>query len=165
VTLWGALRIIAADRVRLALALSALTITVSGGMTFGSWTVASSPGSGYAKALSAVDLTVLDASTSATAQLYPGGTGDLYLHVTNSNPFPVTITAVTGAGTITSDKGAACNASTGVSFTSTSGLSQSVAAGATVSFSLVGKVAMSNASDTTCQGAVFTIPVTLAATS
>jgi len=94
VTLWGALRIIAADRVRLALALSALTITVSGGMTFGSWTVASSPGSGYAKALSAVDLTVLDASTSATAQLYPGGTGDLYLHVTNSNPFPVTITAV-----------------------------------------------------------------------
>jgi hypothetical protein len=160
VTLWGALRIIAADRVRLALALSALTITVSGGMTFGSWTVASSPGSGYAKALSAVDLTVLDASTSATAQLFPGGTGDLYLQVTNSNPFPVTITAVTGAGTITSDKGAACNA-----FTSTSGLSQSVAAGATVSFSLVGKVAMSNASDTTCQGAVFTIPVTLAATS
>jgi hypothetical protein len=34
-----------------------------------------------------------------------------------------------------------------------------------VTFSLVGKVAMSNASDTSCQGAVFTVPVSLTATS
>ena len=31
--------------------------------------------------------------------------------------------------------------------------------------SLAGKVAMSNASDNSCQGAVFTVPITLAATS
>src|SRR5882672_2211364 len=162
-TLWAALKIIAADKARLALALSAVVVTATGGMTFGSWTVASSAGGGYAKAFTAVDLTV--ASSTATAQLYPGGTGDLFLTVTNPNPFAVTITSVTGAGTITSDKGAACNAATGVSFTNTSGLSQSVGAGATVSFSLAGKVAMSNASDTTCQGAIFTVPVVLAATS
>src|SRR5258708_5910569 len=77
----------------------------------------------------------------------------------------VTITAVTGAGRITSDKGAACDAATGVTFTNTSGLSQAVAAGATVSFSLAGRLAMSNASDNSCQGAVFTVPITLVATS
>lgn len=162
-TLWNALRIIAADKVKLALAVAAVAVTVSGGMTFGSWTVASSPGSGFAQAVSAVNLTLSTSST--TAQLYPGGTGDLSLTVTNPNPFAVTINSVTGSGTITSDKGAACNASTGVSFTNTSGLSQSVAAGATISFSLAGKVAMSSASDTTCQGATFTVPVTLVATT
>ncbi len=85
--------------------------------------------------------------------------------VTNPNSFAVTVTSVTGAGTITSDKGAACNASTGVTFTNAAGLSQAVGAGATVTFSLAGKVAMSNASDNSCQGAIFTVPVTLSATS
>jgi hypothetical protein len=110
-------------------------------------------------------LTLSDASASTTAQLYPGGTGDIWIKVTNSNPFAVTVTSVTGAGTITSDKGAACDAATGVTFTNTTGLSQAVGAGATVTFSLAGKVAMSNASDNSCQGAVFSVPITLAATT
>ena len=162
-TLRVALTIIVADKVRLVLALSAIVVTATGGMTFGSWTVASSPGSGYAKALAAVNLTV--GSSTVTAQLYPGGTGDLFLTVTNPNPFGVTVTSVTGAGAITSDKGAACNTSTGVTYTDTAGLGQVVGAGATVSFTLAGKVAMSNASDSSCQGAIFTVPVALAATS
>jgi hypothetical protein len=56
-------------------------------------------------------------------------------------------------------------ATTAVTFGSWSVLSQAVGAGATVTFSLAGKVAMSNASDNSCQGAVFTVPITLAATS
>jgi hypothetical protein len=164
-SLRATLRIIAADRARLALALAAVAIAATVGVTFGSWSVASSAGGGYSKAKLALNLTLLDASTSTTAQLYPGGTGDLYLKVSNPNPFAVTITSVTGAGTISSDKGAACDAATGVAFTNTSGLSQAVAAGATVSFSLAGKLAMSNASDTSCQGAIFTVPITLVATS
>jgi hypothetical protein len=163
--LQATLKIIAAERVRLALALSAVAITATAGVTFGSWAVASSPGAGYAKAKLALNLTLLDASSSTTAQLYPGGTGDLYIKVTNPNPFAVTITTVTGAGAITSDKGAACDAVTGVTYTTTTGLSQAVAAGATVTFSLAGKMAMSNASDNSCQGAIFTVPITLAATS
>jgi hypothetical protein len=159
------LRIIAADKARLALALSAVAVMSSTAVTFGSWSVSSSAGSGYSKAKLALNLTLSDASASTTAQLYPGGTGDLYVKVTNPNPFAVTVSSVTGAGTITSDKGAACDATTGVTFTNTTGLSQAVAAGATVTFSLAGKVAMSNASDNSCQGAVFTTPITLAATS
>jgi hypothetical protein len=164
-SLRATLRIIAADKVRLTLALSALAITATTAVTFGSWSVASSPGSGYSRAKVALNLTLLDASASTVAQLYPGGTGDISIKVTNPNPFAVSITSVTGAGTITSDKGAACDAATGVTYTITTGLSQAVAAGATVTFSLVGKMAMSNASDNSCQGAIFTVPITLAATS
>ena len=164
-TLRTALRIIAADKARLALALSAILVVATTAVTFGSWTVSSSAGSGYSKAKVASSLTLSDASASTTAQLYPGGTGDIWIKVTNPNPFAVTVTSVTGAGTITSDKGAACDAATGVTFTNTTGLTQSVGAGATVTFSLAGKVAMSNASDNSCQGAVFTVPITLAATS
>jgi hypothetical protein len=164
-TLRAALRIIAADKARLALALSAILVVATTAVSFGSWTVSSSAGSGYSKAKVASSLTLSDASASTTAQLYPGGTGDIWIKVTNSNPFAVTVTSVTGAGTITSDKGAACDAATGVTFTNTTGLTQAVGAGATVTFSLAGKVAMSNASDNTCQGAVFTVPITLAATT
>jgi hypothetical protein len=164
-TLRAALRIIAADKARLALALSAILVVATTAVTFGSWTVSSSAGSGYSKAKVASSLTLSDASASTTAQLYPGGTGDIWIKVNNSNPFAVTVTSVTGAGTITSDKGAACDAATGVTFTNTTGLTQAVGAGATVTFSLAGKVAMSNASDNSSQGAVFTVPITLAATS
>jgi len=164
-TLRAALHILIADKARIILALSAVALLITAAVTFGSWAVGSSSGNGYAKAVSAQNLTLSDASASTTAQLYPGGTGDLVVKVTNPNAFGVTVTAVTAAGPITSDKGAACNASTGVTFTNATGLSQSVAGGATVTFSLVGKVAMSNASDTSCQGAVFTVPVSLTATS
>jgi hypothetical protein len=164
-TLRAALRIIAADNARLAQAVYANLGVATTAVTFGSWTVSSSAGSGYSKAKVASSLTLSDASASTTAQLYPGGTGDIWIKVNNSNPFAVTVTSVTGAGTITSDKGAACDAATGVTFTNTTGLTQVVGAGATVTFSLAGKVAMSNASDNTCQGAVFTVPITLAATT
>ncbi|HST17036.1 MAG TPA: hypothetical protein VLK36_05160 [Gaiellaceae bacterium] len=164
-SLRAALKIVVADKARVALALAALALLATAAVTLGSWTVGSSAGNGYAKAVTAQNLTLGDATASTTAQLYPGGTGDLWVKVTNPNSFAVTVTGVTGAGTITSDKGAACNASTGVTFTNTSGLSQAVGAGATVTFSLAGKVAMSNASDNSCQGAVFTVPVTLTATS
>ncbi len=100
-----ALRIIAADKARLVLALSAVAVVATSAVTFGSWSVSSSAGSGYSEAKLALNLTLSDASASTTAQLYPGG------------------------------------------------------------ISLAGKVAMSNASDNSCQGAVFTVPITLAATS
>jgi hypothetical protein len=72
---------------------------------------------------------------------------------------------VTGSGTVTSDKGAACDAATGVSFTNQTGLTLDVPASGAASFTLAGAAAMSNASDNSCQGAVFTIPVTLSGAS
>jgi hypothetical protein len=137
---------------------------IAAGVGVAAWNVSGS-GSGYAKAGSATGLTIGDASASTVADLYPGVSGAAKLKVTNPNAFGVRITTVTGTGVITSDKGAACNAATGVSFTNQTGLTLDVAAGATQTFTLAGAVAMSNASDNSCQGAVFTIPVSVSGVS
>jgi hypothetical protein len=130
------------------------------GALYAAWSTSGS-GSGYAKAGTASALTLSDASASTSADLYPGGTGSVKVRITNPNPFPVRVTSVAKqmGGTITSDKGAACNASTGVTFTDQTGLTLDLAAGATSTFTLSSAVSMSNASDNSCQGAVFTIPV------
>jgi hypothetical protein len=157
-----------APRRRLRRRWTLLAVAVVGALVAGAaiaaWSVSGS-GSGYAKATTATLLTVGDASASTSADLYPGGTGAVKLMVTNPNGFAVRITSVSGTGTITSDKGAACNASTGVTFTNQSGLTLDLAGGATSTFTLAGAVAMSNSSDNSCQGALFTIPVSVTGVS
>jgi hypothetical protein len=145
---------------KLFFALAAIAALIVSGTLLAAWNTSGS-GNGYAKAGTASALTIGDASASTTADLYPGGTGAVKLKVTNPNSFPVRITSVTkqASGTITSDKGAACNASTGVTFTDQTGLTLDLAAVAPTTFTLSGAVIMSNASDNTCQGALFTIPV------
>ena len=141
-------------------AFAAVVALVATGVIVAAWSTTGS-GNGYAKAGTASALTIGDASAATVGDLYPGGSGAVKLKVTNPNPFAVRITSVakqTG-GVITSDKGAACNASTGVTFTDQTGLALDLAAGATTTFSLANAVSMSNASDNTCQGAIFTIPV------
>lgn len=143
----------------------AVLVTALAGIAIGAWSV-SGNGTGYAKASTASAITLGDATASTTADLYPGATGAVKLKVSNPNPFPVRITAVAGNGTITSDKGAACNAATGVTFTNQTGLTLDLLANETNHvFSLAGAVSMSNASDNSCQGAVFSIPVTVTAIS
>jgi hypothetical protein len=158
-------RVIAADKLKLAIAFAAAMTLAVGSVSFGSWVVGSDPGAGYSKAKSSVNLTLNDVSAAAVADLYPGGTGNVIVSVTNPNPFAVTIASIVGAGAITSNAGAACNASTGVTFTDQTGLSLALGAGATSTFTLAGKAAMSNASVSSCQGAIFTIPVTVTAAS
>jgi len=96
-------------------------VVLSGAMlassiAYAAWTATGS-GSGYAKATSAQALTTVDVSATTTATLYPGATGNVSLRITNPNPYPVRVTSVTGSGTIDSNTTAACDASTGVTFT------------------------------------------------
>lgn len=137
---------------------------LAGSIAFAAWT-ATGAGSGYAKASSAQALTTVDVSASTVATLYPGATGDVLLRIANPNPYPVTVTDVAGSGAIDSDAVAACDASTGVAFTNQTGLSLNVPASGAATFTLAGSVAMSNSSHTSCQGAIFTIPVTLSGVS
>ena len=137
---------------------------VAVGVGLGAWSVSGS-GNGAAKATSASAITLADATAYTSADLYPGATGNLKLRATNPNPFPVRITAVSGNGTITSDKGAACDAATGVSFSNQTGLTLDLSAGATATLTVPNAVSMSNASDNSCQGALFTIPVSVTGTS
>ena len=149
----------------LRLAALLVTATVVGGATYGAWVVTGS-GNAYAKASATQNITLADASASTTAQLYPGGTGDVILKVSNPNAFPVTITDVVSAGSPTSDKGAGCTAATGVSLTAQHSLSAVVAANAVGTVvTLTGAAAMAGTSDTSCQGAIFTLPVTVTASS
>jgi hypothetical protein len=52
-----------------------------------------------------------------------------------------------------------------VTFNNQTGLTLDLAANTTSTFSLANAVSMSNASDNTCQGAAFTIPVDVTAAS
>ena len=131
-------------------------------LAFAAWNSTGS-GSGSAEATTAKALTTTAAST--TAQLFPGANGDLKITIKNDNGYPVRVTDVTGSGTITSDKGSACDASTGVTFTDQHTQALDVPADSSASFTLSGAVHMSNASDNACQGAVFTIPVSLVGAS
>jgi hypothetical protein len=129
---------------------------------FAAWTVGGG-GSGTATAVSAQNLTTSVATT--TAALYPGITGaNLSLTVNNPNPFPVTITSVNANGAAVPDAAHAAGCvTTGVAYATTT-TSKTVPANGSSSFTVAG-VSMSNASDTGCQGATFTIPVSFTATS
>lgn len=135
-------------------------IVLATGVAWAAWT-STGIGSAASGATSALALTTVDAKALTSAQLYPGGTGDVIVKVHNPNPFAVTVSQVLGNGAITSDKGATCDAATGLTFTGRSDLAVSVAAGGTTTITLTGAASMDTTSNDACQGAVFTIPVTL----
>jgi hypothetical protein len=144
-----------------------LTVIVLGavGLVYAAWTT-NGTGEAYVKAGTAQDLTTVDVSASTTASLYPGVSGNVLIKINNPNPFPVRVTAVTGSGTVTPDSGHAAGCTTtGVSFTNQSGLTLDIAGSTATQFTLNAAAAMSNSSSNGCQGAIFTIPVSLTGTS
>lgn len=133
-------------------------LLTGGGIAAALWS-ASGSGSGQAKALSAQALTVT-AATGA-ADLYPGFTaGDVFFTITNPNPYPVTFTSMT-AGAITSSNPAGCPA-TNVTVANATGLSLAAGTSSTSGTqSIVDVVTMAAAAPDGCQGATFTISLTL----
>jgi hypothetical protein len=119
-------------------------------------------GAGHGQAhVGTLSVTVSATTGTPSTPLIPGGTGDVALQVVNPNSFAVTLKAVTGSGTITPDAGHATCAPTGVSFTDQSALSINVPANSTTPVALTGAASMSTLSANGCQGATFTIPVTI----
>jgi|KBSMisStaDraftv2_1062788.scaffolds.fasta_scaffold134986_1 hypothetical protein len=144
-------------RAFVAMAIVGVVLT-GGGIAAALWS-ANGSGPGQAKALSAQSLTVT-AATGA-ADLYPGFTGgDVFFTITNPNPYPVTFTSMT-AGTVTSSNPAACP-SANVSVANASGLSLAAAASSTSGTqSIANVVTMAAGAPDGCQGATFTINLTL----
>jgi hypothetical protein len=149
----------------------AVTVMVLGivSLSYAAWT-SSGGGTGFAKAATAQALSSVDVSATTTATLYPGANGDLNLKISNPNQYPISITAVSGNGTITADSshstcGSDSSHLTGVSYTNQTGLSISVPASSSQAVTLSGSVHMSNSSDNSCQGATFTVPVSLTGAS
>jgi hypothetical protein len=149
--------------VKRAIVVTAAVAAVSAAsVAYAAW-VSSGSGSGYAKATTAQALSTVDVSASAAGQLYPGGNGDVVVKLHNPNSYPVRITSISnGTGAITANLPACVT--TGVTFTNQTGVFD-VAANSDAQFTLTGAAHMSNASDDGCQGATFTIPVSLSGAS
>ncbi len=114
--------------------------------------------------------TAQNPTTSAVAVtsglLVPGGSGDVFIKVNNPNAYAVRLTAVTGNGTITAAGGSGTCTTTAVTFASQAPTSNNtIAAGGSATFTFSGAVAMGSNPDNGCQGATFTIPVTVTISS
>jgi hypothetical protein len=138
----------------------ALVLGLGAGTAFAFFT-SSGSGSGTASTGTVKDVTVLNATGSVTNKLFPGGSGDLKVEIDNPNSFAVTITNVSGNGAVTGSGGVGACSTTGVSVPTESGLSISVGPGSDVSVTIPNGVSMNSTSDSGCQGATFSIPVTL----
>jgi hypothetical protein len=93
--------------------------------------------------------------------LVPGGDSQLALHVENQNARPVLVTAVSGAGVVTSDDEIACRGSAFVTFTNQASLGPQnliVPANGSLDFFVDGLTMSSTAPDA-CQNRTFTVPV------
>ena len=106
-------------------------------------------------------VTVAAATTSGTP-LLPGEYGDVTLSVENPNSFPVTLVSASGNGTVSAGSGNPSCTPTGVSFVNQSNLSIDIPKNQTAyPVDLSGAAFMSAAAPNGCQGATFSIPVSI----
>jgi hypothetical protein len=153
---------------RLITATVVLVALGAAGLVYAAWTTNGS-GSAYATAGEAQSLSTIDVSASVTTlpnALYPGTDGDVLIQVHNPNPFPVKVTQVAANGSVTASGGTGTCTVTGVSLNSPVSTSIEVAASSnSAETTLTDAAHMSSASEDGCQGATFTIPVSLTGAS
>lgn len=136
---------------------------LTGGTAYAYWTTTGA-GTGTASATMAQTLSAGPATVASG--LYPGATGIAgTATVSNPNPFPVTITSASFALPTASGSLGTCT-TTGVTLTAgTLPTVPAKAGGQDGTVALPFTAAMTNASQTGCQGATFTSTVTLAGQS
>lgn len=147
-------------KVFLLAAIVTLVLGAGAGVAFAYFTTHGS-GSGSGSTGSLQPVTVAATTGSPTTPLLPGHSGDVVLKVSNPNSVAVTLVGVTGNGTITADAGHSGCTTTGVSFSSQTGLSINIPANSTTPVDLVGAASMGTSSSNGCQGASFSIPVAI----
>jgi hypothetical protein len=144
-----------------ALAASATVLRASGvaAATLGNWNATvTGTGAGTAKAKT-MTFTVT-ADTNPTAQLFPGGTGDVTFNVKNNNGFPIAITdVVLSSGSSFTSSDSTCNSSASgapVTFTPVHSASIAIPSDNTDHLVTLSSAAgMASAAGNTCQGKVF----------
>ena len=133
-----------------------LTAGLGSGAAYAFYT-SSGSGSGTASIGTLKNVTLVSATGTVTDKLIPGGKGDVTLTVNNTNAFPVTLVKADPNGTPSSS---ACG-TTGVTFAPQDSLNDPIAANGPTTVTLPNAASMSAASDPACQGATFSIPVTI----
>jgi hypothetical protein len=143
-------------------AVAALMLGLTGGAAYAYFT-SSGSGSGAASTGAAQPVTVVAASGSVTNKLYPGASGDLHVQLNNPNSYQVTIVSLApGSGPTTADAGHSGCTTTGVSGATLSGLNISVASGNNVQVTIPNGATMDATSLSACQGATFSVPISIA---
>ncbi len=148
-------------RATAAAGLTALLLAATAGVAWAAWTFG---GSGTSAALGATALgpttTGVAGTAVTTGLLYPTRTGTVVMTVANPNPYRVKVSSVTANGSARGTGGSGNCSTTGVTMT-TQNPGTLVPAGGSATLTLADGAAMSAAADSGCQGAVFTIPVTV----
>jgi uncharacterized protein (DUF58 family) len=146
---------------------AAAAVAVNAGVAWAYWRI-NGTGTGAAQAGAVIELSLKGRSDDARP-LFPGGTSDLTVTVTNRNDFPIRITTVApGDGKTVADEGhraAGCQNTGVVVAKDVHEVSWQVAKNTIGVFTLPDGIRMTNSSDSACQGATFTIPVQATGTS
>ncbi|HYN97536.1 MAG TPA: hypothetical protein VES42_27175 [Pilimelia sp.] len=143
---------------KLVVAFAATLVTV--GIASAAWAYWQASGTGTATATAATAKVLrIDAVGSLPGRLYPGGSTDLRITVTNENPYPIQVDLVQPNGAITADKPGCVNH--GVTLAERADVGWELAANDDDVLVLAGAVSMPANAPNACQGATFTIPVRL----
>lgn len=145
----------------------ALCVVTGAGGAYAYWaTVGEGSGSAINGTMATVTVDALVTGDTPKTTLVPGGTADVAVRASNPNDYAVQVYAISSNGAATADTGHPACLTTGVTFVApASPLSPSVSipAQSSVLIVLPDAAAMSSASSSGCQGATFSIPVTLEA--
>jgi hypothetical protein len=142
-----------------------LLMVLGAGAAYAYWTNGAGSGSATAATMQTVTVDAFVSGDNPQSTLVPGGTADVILRVTNSNPYAVQVYSVSPNGPATADGAHPGCITTGVTFSGTgSPVSPAtfIAANSTALLTLPGTAAMDATSQSACQGATFHLPVTLA---
>lgn len=168
-------------RARTAAAALGVLLTGGGAYAASNWVIGLNSGSaGQGQSAGIANLTISAvASPSATNLLYPGGNGDVVVTIANTNPYPVTITAVqlptnttygsgfSNSSLTTAQTGCAAATPSGVVWnfsTATSGSSHTltsaltVAAGGTLTVTFTNDATMTTSAPAACVSTYFSMP-------
>ncbi len=140
---------------------AAIVLGIGAGAAWG-YFGAQGSGSGATTIGHVTTVTVENATGTASPELQPGGTGDLKIKINNPNSFAVTIITIQQSGTDISVSGTSACTSTNAAITvpTQTGLSVYVTAG-TSTITITNGVQMGTTSASACQGATFSIPITI----
>jgi hypothetical protein len=154
-------RKVASRRSLMALGLTCLVIGTAVGGAFAYWN-GHGPGSssGATGTMATPSVVAFTGGDAPSNSLLPGSSSDVILRISNTNSYAVMLTAISINGSITGSGGIGTCTTTGVTTNFPTSPAIAVPAGSTL-IHLSGAALMSTSSQSGCQGATFSIPVSL----
>lgn len=140
--------------------IAVLTLLITGGVAWAFW---SATGQGTGSATTGTmtfNVTAFESGDGNGTTLIPGGTADVIVRVNNPNTFSVHVTSIAANGSVTASNGCTPTGVTFVAPTDYSAGQFTLAPGSSL-LDLQGAVSMSTSSASACQGATFSLPVSV----